>query len=379
MTGKRGSDSQGAPKARRGVSTGAASRRSSGQVQSGRGARGGRGAAGAGGAGRGAATGTPRGSEPPASSQPVPLPARGRAASTEVARQAYQGRRTQRASEPAARGWDRADRRPVVPPAPGAAARDHGEDDRENAAASAGGMRLQRVLAGAGVGSRRHCEELIAEGRVSVDGRTVSRQGMRVDPEAAMIRVDGERIATRADSHYVVLNKPRGFLTTLSDDRGRPCVGDLLEGRTTRLFHVGRLDAESEGLLLLTNDGELAHRLMHPKYRVPKTYLAEVHGPVRRPAILALRRGVVLDDEVVEVDELTVTGDLGDRVLVEITIHEGRKHVVRRILEEVGHPVLRLVRLSLGPVQLGGLKPGRTRVLGTHEVSKLYSLVDKDF
>jgi 23S rRNA pseudouridine2605 synthase len=238
------------------------------------------------------------------------------------------------------------------------------------------GIRLQRVLAAAGVGSRRKCEELIAEGRVSVDGVPVTRQGVRVDPSSAVVRVDGERVASRPDLAYLALNKPRGVMSTLSDERGRASVGDLIAGRRTRLFHIGRLDADSEGLLLLSNDGELANRLMHPSYRVPKSYLAEVRGPLRRGALAQLRAGVSLDGEVVEVDRVVVTGHVAERLLVEIRIHEGRKHVVRRILEEVGHPVLRLVRLSIGPVELAGLKPGRSRPLTSEEVRTLYRLVD---
>ncbi len=153
-------------------------------------------------------------------------------------------------------------------------------------------------------------------------------------------------------------------------------MGDLLAGRRTRLFHVGRLDADSEGLLLLSNDGELAHRLMHPSYRVPKTYLAEVRGPLKRGALGQLRKGVLIDDEVVEVERVLVTGHVAERLLVEIRIHEGRKHVIRRVLEEVGHPVLRLVRLSVGPVELAGLKPGRSRPLTSQEIGALYRLVD---
>jgi 23S rRNA pseudouridine2605 synthase len=238
------------------------------------------------------------------------------------------------------------------------------------------GIRLQRVLAAAGVGSRRHCEELIADGRVSVDGKPVTRQGVRVDPARAIVRVDGERVVVDPNLVYLVLNKPRGMLTALSDAQGRPCVGDLLEGRRTRLFHVGRLDADSEGLLLLTNDGELANRLMHPRYGVPKTYLAEVPGPLRRRSMAALRAGVELDGERVDVDQVSVTGHIDDRVLLEITVHEGRKHVVRRLLDEVGHPVQRLVRLSVGPIHLGGLRPGRLRSMSPHDVNKLYQLVD---
>ncbi|GAC1324222.1 MAG: pseudouridine synthase [Mycobacteriales bacterium] len=234
---------------------------------------------------------------------------------------------------------------------------------------------MQRVLAMAGLGSRRHCEELIAAGRVEVDGQRVSVQGMRVDPGRAVIRVDGERLATASHLVHLALHKPAGVLSAMSDDRGRPTVGDIVADRTERLFHVGRLDADTEGLLLLMNDGELAHRLSHPSYEVAKTYLAEVAGPVARDVGRRLRRGVDLEDGTVAVDSFKLVGSAGSRVMVELIVHEGRKHVVRRLLETVGHPVSRLVRTSVGPVQLGTLKAGRVRHLTRHEVGALYGLV----
>ncbi|MDQ6648725.1 MAG: rRNA pseudouridine synthase [Actinomycetota bacterium] len=238
------------------------------------------------------------------------------------------------------------------------------------------GIRLQRVLAMAGLGSRRHCEELIAAGRVDVDGSRVDVQGMRVDPSVAVIRVDGERLATASHLVHLALHKPSGVLSAMADDRGRPTVGDLVADRTERLFHVGRLDADTEGLLLLMNDGELAHRLSHPSYEIAKTYLAEVAGPVARDVGRRLRRGVELEDATVAVDSFRLVGSAGARVMVELVLHEGRKHVVRRLLEAVGHPVSRLVRTSVGPVQLGTLKAGRLRHLTRHEVGALYRAVD---
>src|SRR5205807_2312787 len=161
------------------------------------------------------------------------------------------------------------DRRPPVPPA-------EGDGERDSLTDVPGGVRLQKVLAAAGLGSRRHCEELIGEGRVEVDGETVRRYGARVDPDHQIIKVDGRRIPSRQDLVYLALNKPAGVLTTMSDDRGRPTISDFLGDRAERLFHVGRLDYDTEGLMLLTNDGELAHRLAHPRYGVAKTYLADV-------------------------------------------------------------------------------------------------------
>src|ERR687897_1003539 len=225
------------------------------------------------------------------------------------------------------------------------------------------GLRLQKVLATAGLGSRRACEELIAAGRVSVDGKTVREQGMRIDPRTAVVAVDGSRINVRDDRVYLALNKPRGVLSTMNDPQGRPTVGDYVAERDLRLFHVGRLDADTEGLLLLTNDGELAHRLSHPSYEVPKTYLAEVLGPVARDVGKRLREGVKLDDST------------SNRVLLELVLHEGRKHIVRRALAEVGHPVQRLLRTAVGPVQLGSQKPGKIRNLTRDELAGVFALV----
>ncbi|HEU5476065.1 MAG TPA: pseudouridine synthase [Actinophytocola sp.] len=237
------------------------------------------------------------------------------------------------------------------------------------------GIRLQKVLAKAGVGSRRAAEELIAEGRVSVDGEVVTEFGRRVDPLTAVIHVDGVRIVVRDDLIHLALNKPRGVHTTMADERGRPCVGDYLRGRRDRLFHVGRLDAETEGLLLLTNDGDLAHRLMHPSYRVLKTYLAEVAGRVPRNLGRTLRDGVTLDDGLVTVDSFRVVDSLPGKTLVEVVLHEGRKHIVRRLLAEVGHPVQRLVRTRVGDVHLGDQRAGTLRPLTRPEIGSLYSTV----
>jgi len=231
---------------------------------------------------------------------------------------------------------------------------------------------LQKVLAAAGVGSRRACEELIAAGRVTVDGRT-ARLGDRADPTTSVIHVDGERVVTDTRMVYLALNKPRGVVSTMSDERGRPGIADLLGPSVPqRVYHVGRLDADSEGLLLLTNDGDLAHRLMHPSYGVAKTYLAEVPGPVPRGLGRRLRAGIELDDGPAAVDSFRVVDATGRRALVEITLHEGRKHIVRRLMEAVGHPVRRLVRTAVGPVKLGDLRSGRWRHLTRTEVAALF-------
>jgi len=238
-----------------------------------------------------------------------------------------------------------------------------------------GGIRLQKVLAAAGVGSRRHCEEMIGAGRVEVDGEIVRRFGARVDPQTQVIRVDGRRIPAREDLVYLALNKPAGVLTSMSDPRGRPTIADYLGDRMERLFHVGRLDYDTEGLMLLTNDGELAHRLAHPSYGVLKTYLADVAGPLTRDLGRRLMTGIELDDGLATADRFRVVERAGQRALVEITLHEGRKHIVRRMLAEAGHPVSRLVRTQVGPVALGPLKPGTTRRLTTREIGELYAAV----
>jgi 23S rRNA pseudouridine2605 synthase len=238
------------------------------------------------------------------------------------------------------------------------------------------GTRLQKVLSKAGVASRRAAEEMIAEGRVSVDGEVVSQMGRRIDPETAVVRVDGARVQLRDDVVHLALNKPRGMLSAMSDDRGRPCVGDLVAGKDDRLFHVGRLDADTEGLLLLTNDGELGHRLMHPSFEVPKTYLADVPGPIPRELGRRLREGVQLADGPVRVDSFKVVDSFAGKAMVELVLHEGRKHVVRRLLDEVGHPVRRLVRTAIAGVQLGPQRPGSLRALSQPELGSLYEAVD---
>ncbi len=239
------------------------------------------------------------------------------------------------------------------------------------------GIRLQKVLAAAGLGSRRACEELIAAGRVRVDG-AVAELGARVDPAVAVVTIDGDRVVVRADLVHLALNKPRGVLSTMSDDRGRRTLTDLLAEQrpelVERLFHVGRLDYDSEGLLLLTNDGELAHRLTHPSFGVSKTYLATVPGPVPRDLGRRLRAGVMLDDGPVAVDAFKLVQAEGRQAIVEVVLHEGRKHIVRRLLAEVGHPVSRLVRTRMGPVHLGNQRAGTLRELTRGELADLHRL-----
>jgi pseudouridine synthase len=237
------------------------------------------------------------------------------------------------------------------------------------------GIRLQKVLAEAGVGSRRYCEQLIADGRVKVDGKVVSWFGVRVDPEKVVIQVDGKRVETRSEMRYYAVNKPRGVVSTMADPQGRRTLADYVDV-PERLFHVGRLDTDTEGLILLTNDGELSHRLTHPSFGVEKTYLADVSGPIPRDLGRRLREGVTLDDGPARADRFRVVETSGKRALVEVTLHEGRKHIVRRLLAEMGHPVRQLVRTEFGPVRLGALKPGTMRALTSKEVGELYAAVD---
>jgi len=251
-----------------------------------------------------------------------------------------------------------------------------GQDDPHVAS----GQRLQKVLAHAGVASRRACEQLIADGRVSVDGITVTEAGVRVDPLTQEIRVDGSRILTNPELITLMLHKPAGVVTTMEDPEGRPTVAQYGRDYLTehpelpdslRLVHVGRLDTETEGLLLLSNDGELSHRLMHPSFEIAKTYVAIVEGQVEPWVPRKLRRGIELEDGEAKADRVTVK-DSGPRgSIVEITLHSGKNRIVRRMLDAVGHPVTRLARTRLGPLRLGNLRPGQTRPLSGEEIAAL--------
>ncbi|MFI6286174.1 pseudouridine synthase [Streptomyces sp. NPDC051018] len=232
------------------------------------------------------------------------------------------------------------------------------------------GERLQKVLARAGMGSRRACEELIDQARVEVNGRIVTEQGLRVDPQKDEIKVDGLTVATQSYLFFA-LNKPSGVVSTMEDPDGRQCLGDYVTNRETRLFHVGRLDTETEGIILLTNHGELAHRLTHPKYGVKKTYLAAVQGPLPRDLGKRLKDGIPLEDGYARADHFRVVENTGKNYLVEVSLHEGRKHIVRRMLAEAGFPVDKLVRTAFGPIGLGDQKSGWLRRLTNTEVGML--------
>ncbi|MFE2168982.1 pseudouridine synthase [Streptomyces sp. NPDC059447] len=231
------------------------------------------------------------------------------------------------------------------------------------------GERLQKVLARAGMGSRRACEELIEQARVEVNGEIVLEQGKRVQPKDE-IKVDGLTVATQSYLFFA-LNKPAGVVSTMEDPDGRQCLGDYVTNRETRLFHVGRLDTETEGIILLTNHGELAHRLTHPKYGVQKTYVAAITGSLPRDIGKRLKEGIELEDGYARADNFRVVDQVGKNYLVEVTLHEGRKHIVRRMLSEAGFPVDKLVRTAFGPIELGDQKSGWLRRLTNTEVGML--------
>lgn len=232
------------------------------------------------------------------------------------------------------------------------------------------GERLQKVLAHAGLGSRRAIEGWIAGGRVRVNG-TRARLGQRIDPNKDEVEVDGSRVPLRVELLYYLVNKPVGVVTTAGDPQGRPTVLDLVD-TAERVWPVGRLDLDSEGALIVTNDGELTFRLTHPRYQVPKTYLAEVEGAVGRAALKTLMAGIELDDGPARAEQTVLVERTRTGTLVELTLTEGRKRQVRRMFEAVGHRVRRLVRVAIGPLRLGRLKPGTVRRLNLEEVRALY-------
>ena len=242
-------------------------------------------------------------------------------------------------------------------------------------------VRLQKLLAQSGVASRRKCEELMLAGEVEVDGEVVTRLGTKVDPRTAVVRVQGKRLPPPSPHAYLVLNKPRGVVSTMSDPEGRRTLSDVLAERAPsygRLFHVGRLDTDTSGLLLLTNDGDFAHAMAHPSYEVEKTYVAEVSGKVAKATIRQLLDGVTLEDGPVTVSRARVTQQAADRSVVELVIHEGRNRQVRRMAEAVGNEVASLQRISLGSLKLGRLGIGKSRLLDEREVERLWKDAGND-
>ena len=236
------------------------------------------------------------------------------------------------------------------------------------------GIRLQKALSQAGVASRRAAEAMIEEGRVEVNGRVVTTQGLRVDPGRDTIRVDGARIPAPRRHTYLLLNKPRGVVATMDAPEGRETLAQYVP-RHQRLYHVGRLDTDTEGLIILTNDGEFAHRLAHPSYEVRKTYLVDAEGLIDDRVLHRLEKGLRLEDGPIRPDRVRLVSRGPSRTLVRITLHSGRNRIVRRMMDSVGHPVRRLARIGIGPVRLGALASGGTRELTREELGTLLDLV----
>ncbi|MGT2427476.1 pseudouridine synthase [Amnibacterium kyonggiense] len=243
----------------------------------------------------------------------------------------------------------------------------------------ADGERLQKVLAAAGVASRRASEELMAAGRVAVNGRTVTEPGTRVDPAVDEVAVDGVPVRVDPERRTVILHKPTGVVSSMKDDRGRPDLSQYADRYEERLFNVGRLDTDTSGLLLLTNDGDLAQVLAHPSFGVTKTYIALVDGAVKPGTLHSLREGIELDDGPIAADRVRILpgGAQPGATLLELTLHSGRNRIVRRMLDAVGHPVRELARREFGPLKLGDLPAGRSRDLTAAEFGALATLVGR--
>ncbi|GAA1523167.1 23S rRNA pseudouridine2605 synthase/16S rRNA pseudouridine516 synthase [Microbacterium ginsengiterrae] len=240
------------------------------------------------------------------------------------------------------------------------------------------GVRLQKVLAAAGVASRRVVEQYIVEGRISVNGSVVTELGRRIDPENDQVQVDGTAIQLDVSKRYVMLNKPTGVVSTMRDENGRPDLRRFTADWDERLYNVGRLDADTSGLLILTNDGELAHVLAHPSFGVTKVYIAKVEGAVTAQTIAQLTKGIELEDGFIQADKARLLDSSRGASLVELTLHSGRNRIVRRMLAAVGHPVTELVRRQFGPLHLGTLPAGKTRELTKIERGALLTLARHD-
>jgi pseudouridine synthase len=237
-------------------------------------------------------------------------------------------------------------------------------------------MRLQKALSIAGISSRRRAEELMVQGRVSVNGKVVRELGSRVNPLTDSVMVDGRPVQLDPDRIYLAFNKPKNVISTMSDEYGRACLADFFHGYD-RVFNVGRLDADTSGLLLMTNDGELANQLAHPSFGVEKLYVARVQGRIQKAQLLQLSEGVALEDGLQKADRVTLLDQNASESLLEIVLHSGKNRIVRRMFEAVSHPVLELTRKSFGPLRLGNLKPGQFRELSKLEVSSLLSAAEK--
>ena len=236
------------------------------------------------------------------------------------------------------------------------------------------GVRLQKVLAHAGVASRRVVEDMIVQGRIRVNGEVVYELGRRIDPDVDLVDVDGTAVQLDVSKRYVMLNKPTGIVSTMKDEQGRPDLREFTDEYEERLYNVGRLDAETSGLLILTNDGELAHVLAHPKFGVTKVYIARVEGKVLPQTIAKLTKGIELEDGPIKADKARLLDTSGNTSLVELTLHSGKNRIVRRMMASVGHPVRDLVRRQFGPLHLGTLPVGRSRELTKVERGELLTL-----
>lgn len=239
--------------------------------------------------------------------------------------------------------------------------------------------RLQKYLAHAGIGSRRSCEELIVQGKVKVNGQVVTALGTKIDPHKDVVQINGKTVQKKERKVYIVLNKPTGYVTTSKDPQGRPTVLDLIKEKETRIYPVGRLDFETEGLLLLTNDGELAYRLTHPKYKVKKVYHVLVKGVPEEKSLQILRKGVLLDDGMTQPAEVKVLKRGNNTALLELTIHEGKNRQVRRMCEAIKHPVIKLKRIKVGFLTLGSLPKGKYRELSVQEIRQLKKSLGLNF
>lgn len=244
--------------------------------------------------------------------------------------------------------------------------------------ASEDGIRLQKLLANRGVASRRVAEQMIVEGRVRVNGLVVTELGRRIHPETDLVDVDGTAIQLDESKRYVILNKPTGVVSSMNDDRGRPDLRQYTKDWDERLYNVGRLDADTSGLLVLTNDGDLAHVLAHPSFGVTKVYIAKVEGQVLPQTIQRLIKGVDLEDGRIVADKARLLDSSRGESLVELTLHSGKNRIVRRMMAEVGHPVVELVRRQFGPLHLGTLPVGKARELTTVERGALLTLSRQD-
>jgi 23S rRNA pseudouridine2605 synthase len=233
--------------------------------------------------------------------------------------------------------------------------------------------RLQKIIAAAGIASRRTAEQYVQQGRVSVNGKVVTRLGAKADPGKDEIRIDGRIIPTRVEKLYFALHKPAGYVTSLKDPEGRPVVTDLLRSVRERVYPVGRLDYDSEGLLILTNDGDFAHRLQHPRHEVPKTYLVKVRGSLSAKEVRLLQEGVELEDGVFVPDNVRPEKTNPKSSWFQIVVSEGRNRVIRRAFDALGHPVQRLIRIAVGNLMLGDLADGEYRVLTRREIEGLTS------